>query len=69
MKNAALQLDAARCDGVGICALVAPDLVSLDRWGFPVIDAGADASLVRQAKAAAKACPHRAMRAADTHRG
>jgi len=63
MKKAALQLDAAKCDGVGICALVAPDLVSLDRWGFPVIDPAADASLIRQAKRAAKACPHRAMRA------
>ena len=21
------------CDGVGMCALVAPDLVTLDRWG------------------------------------
>jgi len=37
--------------------------VSLDRWGFPVIDPAADASLIRQAKRAAKACPHRAMRA------
>jgi ferredoxin len=63
MKKAALELDAALCDGVGICALVAPDLVTLDRWGFPVIDAEADASVVRQAKRAAKACPHRAMRA------
>ena len=64
MKKAALTVDAALCDGVGICALVAPDLVTLDRWGFPVIGTGEDASLVRQAKAAAKACPHRAMRAA-----
>lgn len=63
MNKPALTLDAARCDGVSICALVAPDLVTLDRWGFPVIDEGADASLVRQARAAAKACPHRAMRA------
>ena len=63
MKKAALTVDAALCDGVGICALVAPDLVTLDRWGFPVIDAAADTSVVRQAKRAAKACPHRAMRA------
>ena len=62
MKKQALQLDAARCDGVGMCALVAPDLVTLDRWGFPVLDSAADPSLVRQAKAAARACPHRALR-------
>jgi ferredoxin len=62
MRKPVLQLDAARCDGVGMCALVAPDLVTLDRWGFPVLEAGTDTSLVRQAKAAARACPHRALR-------
>ncbi len=62
MRKPALELDAARCDGVGMCALVAPDVVTLDRWGFPVLEADADASLVRQAKAAARACPHRALR-------
>jgi len=63
MAAPALQLDAASCDGVGMCALVAPDVVSLDRWGFPVVDEAAAASLRRQARAAARACPHRALRA------
>lgn len=63
MAARALQLDAASCDGVGICALVAPDVVTLDRWGFPVVDEAAASSLVRQARAAARACPHRALRA------
>jgi ferredoxin len=59
-----LELDAARCDGVGMCLLVAPDLVTLDRWGFPVIEEADDARGLRQAKAAARACPHRALRLA-----
>ena len=62
MAARTLQLDAASCDGVGMCALVAPDVVTLDRWGFPVVDDAAAASLTRQARAAARACPHRALR-------
>ena len=62
MAAPALQLEAASCDGVGMCALVAPDVVTLDSWGFPVVDDAAAASRTRQAKAAARACPHRALR-------
>lgn len=62
MAAPTLQLDAASCDGVGMCALVAPDVVTLDRWGFPVVEDAAASSLARQARAAARACPHRALR-------
>jgi ferredoxin len=64
MAAHSLQLDAASCDGVGMCALVAPDVVTLDSWGFPVVDESAAASLMRQARAAVRACPHRALRVA-----
>jgi ferredoxin len=57
-----LQIDAAACDGVGICAVVAGDLVSLDQWGFPVIADTADPRVLKQARRAASACPHRALR-------
>ena len=63
MTTPSLQLDAALCDGVGMCALVAPDLVTLDRWGFPVVEESAPGRLARQARAAARACPHRALKA------
>lgn len=64
MSTTRLTIDAAACDGVGICSLVAPDLVTLDKWGFPLIDERAQGSRVaRQARAAARACPHRALRA------
>jgi ferredoxin len=63
MKNPpALLLDATSCDGVGMCALVAPDMITLDAWGFPVIDGEAAAAKVKKARAAARACPHRALR-------
>ena len=32
------------CDGVGVCAHLAPDLVELDRWGYPMIPAPAPAN-------------------------
>jgi ferredoxin len=60
-----LQIDAASCDGVGICAVVAGDLIHLDQWGFPVIADTVDPKLLKQARRAARACPHRALRLAE----
>jgi ferredoxin len=65
-----LRIDATGCDGVGMCALVAPDLVTLDAWGFPVI-ADVDGLVASgqiterqarvQARRAVRACPHRVL--------
>lgn len=63
-----LEIDAASCDGVGICAVVAGDLIHLDKWGFPVIAETVDPQLLKQARRAARACPHRALRVSDTTR-
>ncbi len=54
-----LVVDAARCDGHGICALRCPDLVALDQWGFARVD-GRDVVervVVRRARRAVAACP------------
>jgi ferredoxin len=61
---AALRIDPSVCDGVGICAHLAPDLISVDSWGYPILRAGTldSASERRQAAAAAAACPRRALR-------
>lgn len=65
-----LRIDATGCDGVGMCALVAPDLITLDRWGFPVIadvteavDAGrlSERQAAQQVRRAVRACPHRVL--------
>ena len=64
-----LTIDASRCDGVGICAIAARDLITLDEWGFPVLTHQVDGAdprppgrwVERQAAAAARACPHRAI--------
>jgi ferredoxin len=50
------------CDGVGLCAHLAPETVSLDRWGFPIVS---DAPLKGTARAAASravaGCPRSAL--------
>ncbi|MFE0134072.1 ferredoxin [Streptomyces sp. NPDC059037] len=58
-----LLVDRTRCEGHGLCALVAPDLIQLGRDGFPV--ATATAVIGRQRKRAARAvhrCPSLALR-------
>lgn len=53
-----LRVDPARCDGVGQCARLAPDLVTLDRWGYPrVAERPLTEAERRAAGRAARACP------------
>ncbi|HSN06668.1 MAG TPA: ferredoxin [Candidatus Angelobacter sp.] len=62
--SVALRIDPSVCDGVGICAHLAPDLVTVDSWGYPILRPGAlrSASERRQAEAAVAACPRKALR-------
>ena len=58
-----LAVDPILCDGRGLCAELAPDNVTLDDWGFPIIDpTPLGASALRDAKRAVKACPVLALR-------
>lgn len=57
-----LRVDPIACDGVGICAHLAEDLVRIDSWGYPIVsDHFIDERSLRQARAAVLACPHRAL--------
>lgn len=57
-----LRVDIVACDGVGICGHLASDLVRVDSWGFPIInDAPLARDTARQARAAVKACPKKAL--------
>ena len=62
-KGAArLRINPIACDGVGMCSHVAPDLIAVDRWGFPIISSEpVTAAYLRQARAAVAACPRRAL--------
>jgi len=57
-----LQVDPVACDGIGLCAHLAPDLVTLDRWGYPVVATSAvPESAAGAARRAVRACPRRAL--------
>ena len=50
------------CDGVGICAHLAPESIELDRWGYPIVtDRELSGVAARRARAAIAACPHKAL--------
>ena len=58
-----LAVDPILCDGRGLCAELAPDRVTLDDWGFPIIDpTPLGARQLSDAKRAVKACPVLALR-------
>jgi ferredoxin len=57
-----LRVDPVACDGIGICSHLAPDLVTVDTWGYPVVAAvSLDRRRRRRADAAVAACPRRAL--------
>jgi ferredoxin len=58
-----LRVDIIRCDGRGICAELAPDLVRLDAWGYPMVRPGPVLpELTAQARWAVTNCPMMALR-------
>jgi ferredoxin len=59
---ARLVVDPVACDGVGMCLRLAPDLVSLDDWGYPIVGTGPlTRSEQRQARRAVAGCPRKAL--------
>ena len=55
-------VDPIRCTGHWLCAVLLPEGIRLDEWGYPVIASGElPPDLVRTAKKVAAACPTRAL--------
>lgn len=53
-----LRLDPIRCDGYGVCAVHLPERITLDKWGYPVIEPGpVPERLLSHARRAVGACP------------
>jgi ferredoxin len=51
------------CNGSGLCAELFPERISLDDWGYPLIDPAAiPPSLQTHARRAVDACPTLALR-------
>ena len=58
-----LRVNPIQCSGHGSCAELLPELVTLDEWGYPVIDPGpVPPTLDRDARRAVSACPALALR-------
>ena len=57
-----LVVDPIACDGIGMCAHLAPGVIALDSWGFPIPPRGQlGARDVRAAQVAVSGCPRRAL--------
>jgi ferredoxin len=53
-----IRINPITCDGHGICAELFPERISLDDWGYPIIDpAPITDDLLAHARRAVEACP------------
>jgi ferredoxin len=58
-----LRVNPIACEGHGACAELLPELITLDEWGYPIIDdRPVPPSLERDARAAVAACPKLALK-------
>ena len=56
-----VRVDPIACDAYGYCAELLPERVTLDEWGYPVVDdRPLEPELVEMARRAAAECPRRA---------
>jgi len=58
-----LRVNPILCDGAGFCAEIAPELIALDEWGFPIVDERPleQGLVLRHARRAASVCPRQAL--------
>lgn len=57
-----LRVDWPRCDAHGLCHELLPEVVSLDEWGYPVVEGEVPERLEDLARQAVLACPAVALR-------
>lgn len=64
-----LRIDPIACDAFGYCAELAPELVTLDEWGYPRVDGRpVPIELAESAQAAVRSCPRQAIKLVKTVR-
>jgi len=58
-----LRVNPILCNGYGYCAEIVPELISLDDWGFPIVNETpiTDDKLERLAERAVATCPRLAL--------
>jgi ferredoxin len=61
--KARLKVDPIACDGRGLCAEIAPELVTLDDWGFPIVPSQpVPPRWLTHAREAVRLCPKLALK-------
>ncbi len=63
-----LEINPIACTGHGLCADLAPELVEMDEWGYPIIHSQVPNDLAVHARRAVNACPTLALRLTRTQR-
>ena len=59
--SAVIKVNPIACQAYGYCAELLPELVTLDEWGYPVVDGSpVPPQLLELARRAARDCPRRA---------
>ncbi len=62
MSAVRVSIDPVACDAYGFCAELLPEAITLDEWGYPIVDGRSLApDLVAAARRAARDCPRRAI--------
>lgn len=60
-------VDIIRCDGHGYCAELVPERISLDDWGYPIVDpTPMTADILAHARRAVAECPLLAVRIVES---
>jgi ferredoxin len=63
MTDRYLRVNRIACEGRGLCAELFPEMISLDEWGYPILDRRAvPAEWGAHARRAVAACPVLALR-------
>jgi ferredoxin len=58
-----LRVNPINCTGHGVCAELLPELITLDEWGYPIVDHRAvPPALYLEARRTVAACPALALR-------
>lgn len=63
--TASLRVDWPSCRARGLCHELLPEIVTLDEWGYPLVDGEVTDELLADARAAVRACPQLALRVVD----
>jgi ferredoxin len=62
MSGLRITIDPVACQAYGYCAELLPEAISLDEWGYPIVDKRPlHPGLVALAKRTARDCPKRAI--------